>query len=104
MRPFLRAPGRARLAPAGWVSEPAGVWDGRLVEVVYDPHRHQVLFVRNSRSDELAFVDAGFRQVAVDGEQGMWVRDLVAETEARLDRLERHPSLPARGRHQHPDC
>ncbi len=31
MKPFLRATDRARLAPAGWVSEPAGVWAGRQV-------------------------------------------------------------------------
>ena len=37
MKPFLRPTSRARLAPVGWTSEPAGQCAGREVEVVYDP-------------------------------------------------------------------
>ena len=91
MKPFLRPTDRARLAPVGWVSEPAGQWSGKEVEVVYDPHRHQVLLVRNDLGDpsRAAIADTGYRRVAVDGKQEIWVRDRVAATQARLDRLER---------------
>lgn len=91
MKPFLRPTDRARLAPVGWVSEPAGQWAGKEVEVVYDPRRHQVLLVRNDPGDSsrAAIADNGYRRTAVDGQQEMWVRDRVAHTQARLDRLER---------------
>lgn len=77
MKPFLRPTSRARLAPAGWVSERAGEWAGREVEVVYDPSRHQVVLFRNDPGDtaraELA--EGGYRRYASDGHQEMWVRD-----------------------------
>jgi hypothetical protein len=77
MRPFLRATGRARLAPVGWVSEPAGRWAEREVEVVYDPRQHQIVMVRNEPGDmtRVALAGEGFRRLAVDGSQEMWVRD-----------------------------
>ena len=59
---------RARLAPVGWVAEPAGAWAGRRVEGVYDPRHHQVALVRH-RLDELtrgALADSGYRRIAVD--------------------------------------
>lgn len=91
MKPFLRPTYRARLAPVGWVSEPAGQWSGKEVEIVYDPRRHQVLLVRNDIGDQsrTAIAGTGYRRFAVDGHQEMWVRDRVAQTQARLDRLER---------------
>ena len=46
MKPFLRATDRAPLAPVGWTATPAGTWDGKTVDVVYDPRRHDVLFLR----------------------------------------------------------
>jgi hypothetical protein len=77
VKPFLRPTSRARLAPVGWTSEPAGQWAGREVEVVYDPRQHQVVLCRNDPGDhtraELA--DAGYRRCASDGTQEMWVRD-----------------------------
>lgn len=90
MKPFLRPTDRARLAPVGWESEPAGQWAGKEVEVVYDPRRHQVLMVRNDMGDpsRAAIAENGYRRIAVDGKQEMWVRDRVAQTQARLDRLE----------------
>jgi hypothetical protein len=54
VKPFLRATDRARLAPVGWVSEPAGVWAGREVEVVFDPRQHQIVMVRNEPGDTTA--------------------------------------------------
>ena len=90
MKPFLRPTDRARLAPVGWASEPAGQWAGKEVEIVYDPRRHQVLMVRNDLGDpsRTAIAETGYRRIAVDGKQERWVRDRVAQTQARLDRLE----------------
>jgi hypothetical protein len=77
LKPFLRATDRARLAPVGWTSEPAGVWAGREVEVVYDPRQHQIVMVRNEPGDttRVTLAGEGFRRLAVDGQQEMWVRD-----------------------------
>lgn len=83
MRPLLRATDRARLAPVGWISEPVGVWAGREVEVIYDPRQHQIVMVRNEPGDttRVALAGEGFRRLAVDGQQELWVRerDTVAE-------------------------
>lgn len=91
MKPFLRPTDRARLAPVGWTSEPAGMWAGREVEIVYDPRRHQVLMVRNDpgETSRAAIAGDGYRRVAADGRQEMWVRDRVRSTQDRLDRLQR---------------
>ncbi|MGQ0823760.1 MAG: hypothetical protein ACT4OX_01810 [Actinomycetota bacterium] len=77
MKPFLRPTDRARLAPVGWASEPVGVWAGRKVEVVFDPRRHQIVMVRDEPGDTMraALAGEGFRRLAVDGRQEMWVRD-----------------------------
>lgn len=40
-------------------------------------------------SSRAAIADNGYPRLAVDGQQEMWVRDRVAHTQARLDRLER---------------
>jgi hypothetical protein len=85
MKPFLRATDRARLAPVGWVSEAAGTWAGRQVEVVFDPRQHQIVMVRNEPGDTTRAVLAGegFRRLAVDGQQEMWVRNRAAEARSR---------------------
>lgn len=77
MKPFLRATDRARLAPVGWVAEPAGMWAGRQVEVVFDPRQHQIVMVRNEPGEttRAALAGEGFRRLAVDGQQEMWMRD-----------------------------
>ncbi len=91
MKPFLRATDRGKLAPVGWVSEPAGQWGGKQVDVVYDPRRHDVAFVRHDVGDEVraGFGDVGYRRVAVDGDNEMWVRDRLAVVAARMDQVER---------------
>lgn len=83
MKPFLRPTDRARLAPVGWVSEPAGVWAGRQVEVVFDPRQHQIVMARNDPGDttRAALAAEGFRRRAVDGRQEMWVRDRATDAE-----------------------
>jgi hypothetical protein len=90
VRPFLRPVERGKLAPVGWVSEPAGQWGGREVDVVYDPRRHDVLLVRNDPGDHTRrrFADAGYRRMTPEGDSEMWVRDRVRNVTARLDRLE----------------
>lgn len=88
MKPFLRPTSRARLAPVGWVSEPAGQWADREVEVVYDPRQHQVVLFRNEPNDQTRaeLADAGYRRYAADGRQEMWVRDKASQAAAFLDR------------------
>jgi hypothetical protein len=83
VKPFLRASDRARLVPVGWIAEPAGLWAGRQVEVVYDPRQHQVVLVRNEPGDKTRVMLAGegYRRLAVDGQQEMWIRDCAAAVE-----------------------
>lgn len=89
MKPFLRPTGRARIAPVGWASEPAGVWAGRQVEVVFDPRQHQIVMVRNESGDttRAALAVEGFRRLAVDGRQEMWVRDYATAVEPTATRV-----------------
>jgi hypothetical protein len=89
MKPFLRPTDRARLAPVGWVSEKAGVWAGRQVEVVFDPRQHQIIMVRDEPGDttRAALAAEGFRRLAVDGRQEMWVRDRAAAAEQTSARV-----------------
>lgn len=89
MKPFLRPTDRARLAPVGWVSEPAGVWAGRQVEVVFDPRQHQIVMVRNDPGDttRASLAAEGFRRRAVDGQQEMWIRDRSAAAEQTSERV-----------------
>jgi hypothetical protein len=99
MRPFLRATDRGPLAPVGWTAETAGHWGGRPVDIVYDPRRHDVLVLRNRIPEHLhaRFAEAGFRRIATDGDQQLWVRDRLAVALERLDARSssppsRHPS------------
>jgi len=89
VKPFLRATDRARLAPVGWASEPAGVWAGRQVEVVFDPRQHQIVMVRNEPGDttRVALAGEGFRRLAVDGQQEMWMRDRTGAVEQARGRV-----------------
>lgn len=101
MKPFLRPTSRARLAPAGWVSEQAGEWAGREVEVVYDPRRHEVVLFRNDPGDTARsdLAEAGYRHYASDGHQEMWVRDTAPEAAGvGRQRSTPGPEAPAQGR------
>lgn len=88
MKPFLRPTDRARLAPVGWVAKPAGLWADRQVEVVFDPRQHQIVMVRNDPGDttRAALAGEGFRRLAVDGKQEMWIRDRSAAAEQTWER------------------
>ncbi|HEY9555791.1 MAG TPA: hypothetical protein VIR58_03590 [Acidimicrobiales bacterium] len=89
MKPFLRPSNRARLAPVGWTSEPAGEWAGRDVEVVFDPRQHQIVMARNDPGDttRAGLAAEGFRRLAVDGRQEMWMRDRAASAEQTAARV-----------------
>jgi hypothetical protein len=102
VKPFLRPTSRARLAPVGWKSEPAGQWAGREVEVVYDPRQHQVVLCRNDPGDHTRaeLSGAGYRRCASDGTQEMWVRDRGAAAGAALEH-EAGPQQPQHQEHQH---
>ena len=92
--PFLRpAPpeGLPPLAcPPGWASEPAGLWDGRHMEVVYNPRRHDVLFVCGHLSAEVEseLPSIGYGQARAAADVRMFVRDRSAAVGVALDRLE----------------
>lgn len=93
MKPFLRRADRGQLAPVGWVSQPAGLWGGQPVDIVYDPDRHDCLLTRTAMPEHLraGFAGAGYRRVATDnggGGQELWVRDRADAARAALARLD----------------
>jgi hypothetical protein len=99
VKPFLRATDRAPLAPVGWTATPAGTWDGKTVDVVYDPRRHDVLFLRTAMPQATVdgITQAGYRCLRTDGIQQLWMRDRIEAARAGLDRHDHHattrPSL-----------
>ena len=92
MKPFLRRSDRGQLAPVGWVSQPAGLWGGQAVDIVFDPDRHDCLLTRTAMPDHLraGFAGAGYRRIASDngGGQELWVRDRADAARAALGRLD----------------
>ena len=90
--PYLRpaspegAPGDP--SPPGRTTAPVGLWAGRAMEVVYDPARHDVVFLRGATSPALAdgLRETGWEQAGTDGENQMWVRDRAAAAGRRLER------------------
>lgn len=97
--PYLR-PAPLQGAPAlrcpdGWAAEPAGLWGGTHMEVVYNPRHHDVLLVRGRMSHpaEAALPSVGYVEAgAADGVR-MFVRDRTAATREALDRLEQPPPV-----------
>jgi hypothetical protein len=85
--PFLRAAGGEASVPDGWVSEPAGDWNGEAVEVVYDPRLYDVRVLPSERVDdrEQALVANGWSYRGTDGHRSMWVRDRAAMARRRLE-------------------
>lgn len=90
MEPFLRpatALGRtAKPAPDGWVAQAAGTWRGRAVEVVFDPRRHDVVFLLGRQPARVAeaLVASGWRRRGVDDRYEWWTRDRVDLATQRL--------------------
>lgn len=74
--------------PRGHEAEPAGVWHGKAMEVVYDPRRHDVAFLRGETTLDVrsGLVATGWSHQSSDGGTEMWVRDRVALAQARLAR------------------
>ena len=95
--PYLRPAGPESAppapCPAGYEAEPAGVWHGKAMEVVYDPRRHDVALLRGGVSAKVrdGLVDSGWRHQLTDGANQMWTRD---RTELVRSRLQRVPSAP----------
>lgn len=91
MKPFMRPVDGPQLAPVGWVAEPAGIWEGRRVEIVYDPRRHELVratFDMGARARTL-LASSGFRCVAAAGDRELWVRDRQTRSRVAVDRLSR---------------
>lgn len=65
------------------------MWAGRQVEVVFDPRQHQIVMVRNEPGDttRAALAGEGFRRLAVDGQQEMWMRDRTGTVEQAHGRV-----------------
>ena len=87
--PYLRPASPEGVAPApcpaGHLVEPAGHWEGRRMEVVYDPRRFDVAFLRGSSSrvrDGLA--RTSWERSRTDGDNEMWIRDRALATRRRL--------------------
>lgn len=90
MDPYLRlAPQEDQPSapcPPDHVARPAGIWRGSQMEVVHDPRRHDILFMRGHTKPELGsgLQQAGWEQTDVDGLSEMWVRDRAVAAQASL--------------------
>ena len=98
--PFLRpvSPEGAPPAPCppDCRAEPAGVWDGQAMEVVYDPARHDVAFFRGPVSGKVqdGLRRTGWDHRANDGPNQMWTRDRDDLARRRLERTHAAPGAP----------
>lgn len=98
--PYLRPPpseGHPPIeCPPGHEAEAAGIWDGRPMEVVYDPRRHDVAFLRGEVSPKIrtGLVDTGWQHRRSEGENQMWVRDRTTLAHRRLQRAHSAPAAP----------
>ncbi len=96
MEPSLRPAepeGPSAPCPPGHVAAPAGLWGGQYMEVVYDPARHDVAFVRAAAANERLAGQlraCGFAHRAGDGTSELWVRDRAVAARAALDRAAVH--------------
>lgn len=81
--------------PEGWAAEPAGVWEDRQMEVVYNPRRHDVVFIRGRLAPDVgsALPSVGYAEARAAEGVRMFVRDRSAATRAALDRLEQRPPV-----------
>ncbi len=90
--PYLRPRSREDApapCPPGCATEPAGIWGGRAMEVVYDPRRHDVALLLGDASPEVrhGLVATGWRHQRGDGDTQLWVRDRLALARQRLERI-----------------
>ena len=91
--PYLRPAAPEGAAPAPYPPahqvEPAGIWHGEVMEVVYDPRRHDVVFLLGAVSPavEKGLVASGWEHHLSDGANQMWTRDREVLVRTRLDQL-----------------
>lgn len=103
MDPYLRpAPTDDEVSPPcppGHTAQPAGLWSGEHQEVVYDPRRHDVCFMRGGLGADVddGLRSTGWEPTANDGTSQLWVRDRAAAMLQMLDAPEPTASAPARG-------
>ena len=101
MDPYLRpaAPDGAPPGPCepGHVAEPAGLWNDRQMEIVYDPRRHDVCFIRGPAADGVhdGLTASGWEPSATDGRSQLWIRDRADAMRQLLDTV--RVDAPARG-------
>jgi hypothetical protein len=83
--------------PPGHVAEPAGLWNDRQMEIVYDPRRHDVCFMRGRAANSVhdGLVASGWEATAADGSSQLWIRDRAEAMRQLLDTA-RTPA-PGRG-------
>lgn len=83
--------------PPGHVAEPAGLWNDRQMEIVYDPRRHYVCFMRGRAADGVhdGLAASGWEPSATDGRSQLWVRDRADGIRQLLDTV--RVDEPARG-------
>lgn len=101
MDPFLRpaSPDGAPpdQCPPGHVAEPAGLWNHRQMEIVYDPRRHDVCFMRGRAADRVhdGLAASGWEPTATDGRSQLWIRDRADAMRRLLDTV--RVEAPGRG-------
>lgn len=81
--------------PEGWAAEPAGLWEDCQMEVVYNPRRHDIVFIRGRLSPDVesTLPSIGYAETQAAEGVRMFVRDRSAATRAALDRLEQRPPV-----------
>ena len=83
--------------PPGHVAEPAGLWNDRPMEIVYDPRRHDVCFMRGRAGDSAhdGLVASGWEATSTDGRSQLWIRDRADAMRQLLDTV--RVEAPGRG-------
>ena len=83
--PFVRPVGHGEAIPAlpdGWETHPAGAINGDLMEVAFNPARHDVTFVWDRRVASCVaetIVTQGWQPLACTDAAQIWVRDRTIE-------------------------
>lgn len=100
--PFLRPMGEGDtipVVPDGWSTQRVGSISGDLMEVAFDPERHDLTVVLGGRLDMAvghAINHEGWAPLACTDDSQIWARDRVDRASERLSRLAECPA-PSRG-------
>lgn len=83
--------------PPSHVAEPAGLWNDRQMEIVYDPRRHDVCFMRGRAAEGVheGLAASGWEPTATDGRSQLWIRDRAEAMRQLLDTV--RVEAPGRG-------